>query len=212
MKRLILSDIPVQTCWLMLLLLLAMLVAGCQGAPQSPVATPTTKPALAASTTFAGIIPDTSRYVALVSNGQRARAYVCDGKTVVEWFNGEVHDGVVDLTSAGGARLQAALGDTGASGTFTPVGGTAAAFTAEAVSAPAGLYRAEENIDGVQFVGGWIVLPDGQIQGSIQAVGDNPPITARRAISIPFTLNNGGMVVFPTDLGDFQAALVEVGP
>jgi hypothetical protein len=64
----------------------------------------------------------------------------------------------------------------------------------------------------VQYVGGWIVLPDGQTQGAIRAVGDSPVIAARRAISVPLTLNDAGVVVFPTDLGNFQAALVEVGP
>jgi hypothetical protein len=147
-----------------------------------------------------------------VSNGRNARAYVCDGESVAEWFSGEVNDGALDLLSAGGARLQATLGATGASGSFTPAGGAAAAFTAEAVSAPAGLYRAEENVDGAQYVGGWIVLPDGQTQGAIKAVGDNPVIAARRAISIPLTLDDAGVIMFPTELGNFQATLVEAAP
>jgi hypothetical protein len=203
MTRLILSILRVQRGWLMLLPL-ALMVAGCQGAPQPP--------ATVGTATFAGVIPGTNRFVALVHNGQNARAYVCDGQAVAEWFNGTVQDGMIDLTSAAGARLQATLGAAGASGSFTPAGGTAAAFTAEAVSAPAGLYRAEENVDGVQYVGGWIVLPDGQAQGAIRAVGDSPVIAASRAISVPLTLNDAGVVVFPTDLGNFQAALVEVGP
>jgi hypothetical protein len=207
MKGLILSDIHIPHCWL-ILLLLALVVTGCQASPQP---SPTT-PATALSTTFAGIIPDTNRFVALVSNGQRARAYVCDGETVAEWFNGEVNEGMVNLTSAGGARLQATLGTTGVKGSLALVEETAVAFTAEQVTAPAGLYRAEENVDGVQYVGGWIVLPDGQIQGALRTVGDDPVITARRAISIPLTLNDGGVVVFPTALGDFQAAQVEIMP
>jgi hypothetical protein len=31
----------------------------------------------------------------------------------------------------------------------------------------AGLYRAEETIDGTEYVGGWIALADGRQQGSI---------------------------------------------
>jgi hypothetical protein len=208
MKQLTLSCTCGRRFWFILWLALAIMAAGCQGAAEPPVAAPAT-----GGSSFAGVIPDTNRFVALVSNGRNARAYVCDGETVAEWFSGDVTNGTLDLTSAGGARLQATLDQAGASGTFTPAGGPAAAFTAEPVRAPAGLYRAERNIDGVDYVGGWIVLPDGQTQGAIRVVGDNPIITARRAISIPFgTLHGVGTAVFSTELGDFQATPVEVAP
>lgn len=204
MQHSILSDYHAQRYWLILWLAFAVMLSGCQAASESLVDVP----AMGGSS-FAGVIPDTNQFVAVVSNGQNARAYVCDGETVAEWFNGTVNDGALDLVSAGGARLQASLGETVASGTFTQVGGTAVAFTAEPVSAPAGLYRAEENIDGVEYVGGWIVLPDGRVQGAIRAIGDNPIITARRVITPPFTLNDGVVTVFSTELGNFEAVLLE---
>lgn len=44
-------------------------------------------------------------------------------------------------------------------------------FSAGAASEPAGLYRGEQTLDGVDYVGGWIVLPNGEERGLIRGGG-----------------------------------------
>lgn len=81
----------------------------------------------------------------VVEDSGKSLAYVCDNTTVAEWFQGAANQQSLDLTSAGGAHLQA-----------TPASGQA------------GLYRAKATIDGLEYVGGWVVLPDGRVEGQVR--------------------------------------------
>lgn len=124
---------------------------------------------LAAATGFTGAIPGSQAFVAFVREGQHVLAYVCDGQATADWFRGEVQNEALDLAAKSGARLQATFNAGGVGGTFTPAGGAPVSFTAGAVTAPAGLYRSEGTAEGAEYVGGLIILPDGQSRGLVQS-------------------------------------------
>jgi hypothetical protein len=123
--------------------------------------------ASAASGSFAGRVDGSDAFISIVAhkNG-KVTAYVCDGAIISEWFKGDLNGSSIDLTNANGAHLTADLSADSTNGTFTPSGGSALNFTTSAVTQPAGLYRAEETVDGVKYVDGWIVLPDGDVRGA----------------------------------------------
>lgn len=125
--------------------------------------------ALAAAGSFAGPIPGSRAFVAFVRDGQHVLAYVCDSLDTAEWFRGEVHNEVLDLTAKSGARLHATFDEAAVNGAFTPAGGLSLAFKADAVTAPAGLYRSEGAAQEVDYVGGLIILSDGSHRGLVQS-------------------------------------------
>jgi serine/threonine-protein kinase len=124
------------------------------------------------SGSFAGRVDGSDAFIAVVvhANGE-VTAYVCDGVAISEWFKGSVDGSSLDLTNASGAHLTADLSADSIYGTFALAGGSALNFTTNAVTEPAGLYRAEDTIDGVAYVGGWIVLPDGEERGLVSGGG-----------------------------------------
>lgn len=101
---------------------------------------------------------------------RRLVAYLCDGEEVSQWFVAEGVEQEMTL-AAGDNRLELAFGDSGVSGTVALAGREPQAFAAAPATGDAGLYRAEEGFDGVDHVGGWIVLPDGRQQGAVNAGG-----------------------------------------
>ena len=125
---------------------------------------------------YAGRVEGTDAFVAVVVDGDdRALAYVCDGQedgqgaTVAEWLTGAVAgDGSLKMRSEGGARLVAEVVADGASGTLT-LSGEEHAFSASPAEEPAGLYRAEETVDGEGYLGGWIELPNGEVRGAVNS-------------------------------------------
>ena len=98
-------------------------------------------------------------------------AYVCDSAAISEWFKGSVNGSSLDLTNADGARLTADLAADSFTGTFTPSSSSPLTFSAEQADQPAGLYRGEDTVDGVDLVAGWIVLPDGDQRGAVSGGG-----------------------------------------
>lgn len=125
---------------------------------------------------FAGKVEGTEAFIAVVVYKENhALAYVCDGREdgptaeVAEWFTGAVaDDGSLDLTSEGGARLSAEVTGDGAEGRLAFPDGEEHAFVAESVEEPAGLYRAGETVDGTEYVGGWILLENGEERGAVR--------------------------------------------
>lgn len=119
------------------------------------------------STHYVGKVEGTDAYIGIARNGAGVTAYVCDGQSVATWFKGKANgDGSIDLTSADGSKLQGTLSGDTFSGSFTPAGGAAQAYTASKASGDAGLYRLEETADGGTVVGGWVVLADGSLRGA----------------------------------------------
>jgi hypothetical protein len=97
-----------------------------------------------------------------------AEAYASDGQHVSEWFEGPISNKTVDVLAADGAHLKAALESTGASGTVQIGSGAVLTFTITQVTRPAGLYRVKQQVGEVVYLGGWVLLPDGQQVGVIE--------------------------------------------
>lgn len=128
------------------------------------------------SGSFAGKVDGSDAFISIVvhTNGE-VTAYVCDSVTISEWFSGSADGSSLDLTNGNGAHLSADLSADSVQGTFTPAGGSALTFTTSAVTHPAGLYRGEDTVDGVDLVAGWIVLPDGDQRGAVRGGGLQQP-------------------------------------
>jgi hypothetical protein len=130
--------------------------------------------------------------VAVVVDGSRALAYVCDGvpgepvgtvPTVQAWFNGPSDGGAVDVQQPGG-RLQLQLTDTDMTGTLTLPDGRNVAVTGRAVAGDAGLYRAEAAGSGGKALAGWILAADGQQRGGVGGDGSVAKISGSRVLNL----------------------------
>lgn len=154
---------------LVVLCLLALLVplAGCGQAAQP--ASPPPPAAAPLPRSFIGTVNATNALLAVVFDGSRALAYVCDGvpgepqgttPTVQAWFNvpsdgttvaGRGANGSVDLQLSGAAMT----------GTFTAADGKSSAVRGQLVGDQAGLFRGE----GQGVIAGWIAATDGSQRG-----------------------------------------------
>jgi hypothetical protein len=153
----------------------------------------TADPAPAATTrTYVGSAQGTAAFVAVVVDGSRALAYVCDGvpgepvgtaPTVQAWFNGQSDGTTVNVTQAAG-QLQLRLTDTDMSGTLTLADGRAMQVAGRAVSGDAGLYRAEAAGTGAKAVAGWILAADGQQRGGVGGEGSLPKLSATKVLTL----------------------------
>jgi len=140
--------------------------------PQAPAAPPTASPA--ASKTFVGTAGGTDAFVAVVVDGSRALAYVCNGvpgsspaaPTIQAWFNVPSDGTTVDASQPAG-QLQLELTDSTMTGTLTLADGRAAPVTGSAVTGDAGLYRAA----GGGAVAGWILATDADQRGGLSLDG-----------------------------------------
>ena len=143
------------------------------------------------SGTFVGTVSGTDAYVGVVAakakGGRRAvLAYVCDGQQLADWFTAKVTGNHATLKAKNGDRLTVALTKSQASGTLTLADGTRQAFTATPGARPAGLYQAVTKTSGKQYLGGWVLLPDGTQRGAIKlatSVVANPTLSFTNPIS-----------------------------
>lgn len=150
-------------------------------------------PSPAASTrTYIGTAQGTAAFVAVVVDGSRAMAYVCDGMpgepvgsvpTVQAWFNGSSDGTAVNVTQASG-QLQLRLTDTDMTGTLTLAGGRALPVTGRAAAGDAGLYRAEVTGSGAKGVAGWILAADGQQRGGFGGEGSAPTLSGVKMLTL----------------------------
>ncbi len=102
----------------------------------------------------------------LSTDGQNVIAYLCDGtnvqQTLAEWFKGPVSNNGIDITNAHGLHLVASLTPQAAAVTITLTDGSSLSFSAPSIPDPGsefGLYRSQQTVKGVQYVGGWIDIP-----------------------------------------------------
>lgn len=145
--------------------------------------------------TFVGTVEGTEAFVAVVFDGARALAYVCDGvpadptgttPTIQAWFNRSSDGSTVDVQEPAG-RLQLQLTDTDMAGTLTLPDGRRVAVSGRSVAAgdDAGLYRAEASGAGGTAVGGWIVAADGRQRGGVGTDnGGTTKISGVRVLSL----------------------------
>jgi hypothetical protein len=93
-------------------------------------------------------------------DGDSVTAYACNGTDDEAWFFGDQAQGAIDITSKLRDNLTASFNGSDVTGDLT-MNGTKYAFTAAAVSAPAGMYTAD--LEGTRA--SWIVRPDGSVTG-----------------------------------------------
>jgi hypothetical protein len=170
------------------LLLAAAVVAGCSSSG-SGERSGASRPA--GTRSYVGTAQGTGAFVAVVVDGSRALAYVCDGvpgdpvgtvPTVQAWFNGPSDGGAVDVQQPGG-RLQLQLTDD-MTGTLTLPDGRNVAVTGRAVAGDAGLYRAEAAGSGGKALAGWILAADGQQRGGVGGDGSVAKISGSRVLNL----------------------------
>lgn len=144
---------------------LALVLVACGGS------TKPTNTAAPASTTvpnsFVGTVPGTDAFIALTTTNGSSLSYVCDSKQTATWFNGPVTNNAIDITAPNGDKLKATLATSGATGTLT-LSGKDFPFTAAPAKGDAGLYRADQDMNGGKVVGGWILNSEGQQRGAIR--------------------------------------------
>lgn len=124
-------------------------LAGCGGSDEELV-----------TGTFVGSVPDSEVFVAVVA-GSRAgdddarslRVYVCDAKSVSEWFPTAGENDIAADSMSGDAHVEATLEGGEATGTLELADGRSLPFTAERATGIAGLYDT-------------VALPDGSVRGS----------------------------------------------
>ncbi len=115
---------------------------------------------------YAGRTRDDSAAIAVAVLGEKAAAYLCDGRNVESWMRGTVDGDEIELESKAGAKLEAKLDGNRLKGTIE-VNDEKLRFEIAEAEKPAGLYRAK----GSKTTIGWIVLPDGS-QVGIQTTGE----------------------------------------
>jgi hypothetical protein len=164
-----------------------LLAAGCGNGSEPESGAPELDPVSLQAEIDAGTLqaePIPNSYVAAVNDdllvavavedsddgGQVARVYLCDGAGVSVWLSGEIASD--QPTQLGGfddgASIEFVVTDEVVHGqVVTAKHGGPQYFEAAPAFGEAGLYRAEQTLDGDDYLGGWIVLDDGRQQGQI---------------------------------------------
>lgn len=172
---------------LTLLGLVALAGCGSDGSDESSATS-----AGAATRTYVATAQGTAAFVAVVVDGTRVLAYVCDGvpadpvgtvPSVQAWFNGPSDGKTVNVKQAA-AQLQLRLTDSELTGTMTLAGGRDIPVAGRAVAGDAGLYRAEGDAGGSKAVAGWILAADGQQRGGFGGEGTLPRLSGVRVLDV----------------------------
>jgi hypothetical protein len=124
--------------------------------------------------------------VAVVTDGRKAAAYVCDGRAIEAWLQGTVSGNQVTLAGSNGASLTGSLSGLAMFGTVTPRAGESFPFSAELSPHPAGVYQARITINGLATRIGWAVLPDGTQAGVAVAGRTDSPAPALSLSTLSF--------------------------
>jgi serine/threonine-protein kinase len=129
----------------------------------------------AAPLTFAGRVNGGAATIAIAVRDGKAIAYLCNGRNLEAWLQGDAKDGKLALTGAKQASLTGGYDNTYAEGSVTAAGRTYA-FRVQMVQAPDGLYRLAAPVANKQTVGGWIQVRGEQTgMVSIDGVGQPAP-------------------------------------
>jgi hypothetical protein len=118
---------------------------------------------------FIGTVAGSNAYLAIVVGPQGdALAHVTDGEWSVDWLDGTLTGRTAILSNNGGATLDARFTRSAVTGTFTRPGLESLSFTARPARTPAGFYRAQGSFADGLYAAGWVVLPDGNMRGSVR--------------------------------------------
>jgi hypothetical protein len=116
---------------------------------------------------YAGRTEDDSAAIAVAILGDKAAAYLCDGRDVESWLRGTVDGDQISLRNKNGtSHLEAKLIHGALEGKIE-LADDELHFLIKEAKPPAGLYRAR----GTKTTIGWIILPDGS-QVGIQTSGE----------------------------------------
>ncbi|MEJ3657885.1 hypothetical protein WEH80_33460 [Actinomycetes bacterium KLBMP 9759] len=127
---------------------------------------------------YAGQTPGKELTIAIAVEAGKAVAYICDGKKVEAWLEGEVKGSSVELKNAAGtSTVSGTVDEKQSTGTIT-VGDTSFSYAAKAATPPSGLYEGRADVQGVANRVGWIVLEDGSQVGIRSAGGVAQPAPA----------------------------------
>ena len=135
--------------------------------------------------------------LAVATDGDKAAAYVCNGKTIEAWLQGSVTGNQVSLTGNHGASLTGSLSSLDMFGTVTPGAGLSFPFSAELSPRPAGVYQARIAVNGLATRIGWAVLPDGTQLGVAVAGTTKYPAPPLNLSNNRFTLDGSSFTAAP---------------
>ena len=145
-------------------------------APKPTTASPSPSRTPVPEGVYTGRTDDDSSAVAITVRDDKAIAYVCDGRNVESWLQGDVKDdGSLKLSGKGGASLDARVKGAGQLSGKANVGSGGYPFTIDRTNKSSGLYRANSTVAGAKIEGGWIVLPDGEQVGILKRDGKPSP-------------------------------------
>ncbi len=126
--------------------------------------------------------------LAVQTEGDKAAAYICNGRTIEAWLQGSVNGNQVTLTGNNGASLLGSLSGLDMFGTVTANAGLSFPFSAELSPHPAGVYQARIAVNGLATRIGWAVLPDGTQVGLAVAGATKYPAPPLDLANGSFTL------------------------
>jgi hypothetical protein len=135
--------------------------------------------------------------LAVETDGSKAAAYLCNGRTIEAWLQGSVNGNQVSLTGNKGASLSGSLSGLDMFGTVTATAGLSFPFSAELSPHPAGVYQARIAVNGLATRIGWAVLPDGTQVGLAVAGATKYPAPSLDLANGSFTLGGASFKATP---------------
>jgi len=135
--------------------------------------------------------------LAVDTDGNKAAAYICNGKTIEAWLQGSVNGNQVSLTGNNGASLTGSLSGLDMFGTVTASAGLSFPYSAELSPRPAGVYQARIAVNGLATRIGWAVLPDGTQLGVAVAGTTKYPAPLLDLSNNSFTLDGTSFTAAP---------------
>ena len=135
--------------------------------------------------------------LAVDTDGDKAAAYVCNGKTIEAWLQGSVNGNQVSLTGTKGANLTGSVSGLDLFGMVTASAGVSFPFSAELSPRPAGVFQARIAVNGLATRIGWAVLPDGTQLGVAVAGTTKYPAPLLDLSNDSFTLGGASFTAAP---------------
>lgn len=137
--------------------------------------------------------------LAVSITGPKAVAYVCNGRTIEAWLQGSVTGNQVALSGHNGADLTSTISGLAMFGTVSASAGQSFPFSAALSPRPAGVYRADVQINRLATVIGWAVLPDGTEVGLAVAGATRYPAPTLNLSTDTFTVGGASFKAGPVD-------------
>lgn len=157
--------------------------------PELIVGEPASTPVVGEVGSWAGAIPGTNAFAAVVSDGRQVMAYVCDSNQVGQWFRADLTGDDVTAFNAEGWTLTLRLDAASVTGSVVTPDGESVALDLPASPDQTPLYRAREELEQGTLLAGWVVLPTGEQRGAVNLTprAGIPPSTTAPTITGPVT-------------------------